>query len=738
MPKRVLAVFGFSAFISALLAASAGPEVSRTLAVTAGVLAFFGIGALVAGRKALAKSEKSGNLPVRVMVGSVMALAACALVLGRYCWAWQEQVESVAFLDNGEATAVVRILDFPEERYHQYYYQAQVKELNGIQTEDIPIRLSCREPLYCQPYDQLKLQVVFYQFQEGSDWFSTRSTQLAAGNVLGAYPTGEAEQRVQDRVYSPARLAALVRRQVSRGLNRYLPKEEAGLIRAVLLGDKSDISRGVSNGFARIGASHLMAVSGLHIAVLAAFVFWLVQRIPLGRWGRFLICCTGLLSYLCLIGFPASALRSALMFFLALLAKSLGHRGDTLNALGLALLVICVFRPFSGRDLGFVLSVTATVGIILLYRPVMEACTHLLSGLPGVNQLLRPLWAAVSVTVSANAFSLPVQLEAFGGISLLLIPANLLLVPLVSGLLYCALPLAALAPFSGAEPLARLFGFCAGWMARLVLWVEGTLASLPGSFWFFDSLWLAVLGWMALWCLVVLKKPLRRKRTAALLGVLLIVLNAGWISTDAQRDALSISVAGDGESVCVLVTENGRAAAVSLGGYRSSMAEQMLRREHITAVESVLLPERSPQAREMLADLADACPVGRLILPEGAYVWKAMEKMGVPVEFAPLGQSWELLPGVEIQLEQEGEGLSILAGGREISLKLEKQSGLYLSLPGEAASAREMGILFRAEETPTWELFQGESPGSYIVLREMESLVLRIGPDGHVRYELYD
>ena len=728
---------GFSAFISTLLAAQMGPENSGTLAVAAGVLAFCGAGAAALEVWAFRSLPFCPREILGWTVGSVMALAACAVVLGLYCWTWHAQVEPAALLDGGEVRARLRILDYPEERYHRYYYQAQVVRVNGMDAGNISIRLSCREPLYCQPYDQLEVQAVFYRFQESGAWFSTRKARLAQKNVLGAYLTGAVERRVPERVYEPGRLAALLRGRVSRGLARYLPREEAGLAKAVLLGDTSDISAGAGSCLARVGASHLVAVSGLHISILAAFVLWLVRRAPLGRWGRFLICCGALLCYLCLIGYKASALRGSLMFFLTLLAKALGYREDSLNALGFALCIICVGNPFSGGDLGFVLSAGSTAGIVLLYRPVLEACTRLLEGLPEVNRLLRPLWAAVSVTLSANLFTLPIQLEAFGGISLLFIPANLLLVPLVTGLLYCALPLAALAPFPGAEPLARVFGFCTGWMARLVLRTAEALASLPGTYLYFDSLGLTVLAGMALVCLGVLLKPVRRKGLAVLLSAAVLVSCGLWAGAEALRDVLTIAMTGDGDSVCVFVMCGGRTAALSLGGWSSATAEQLLEREHIAAVESVLLPESTPQARETLTELAKACPVGRLILPEGAYVWKSMKQLDIPVEFAPLGQGWELLPGVEARLDQEGEGLTVSAGGRELDLRLGKDCGLYLSLPGEPSSSREMGILFRDRETPEWELFQGEAPGSYIVLGEQESLFLRIRPDGLVGYELY-
>ena len=124
------------------------------------------------------------------------------------------------------------------------------------------------------------------------------------------------------------------------------------------------------------------------------------------------------------------------MYGVLLLADSFGRRADSLNSLGLAVLVVCLFNPFAGGDLGFALSVTATLGIVLLYQPLP---TLLLGRVKG---RFAKLWRFPAESLAATAAALlgtfPVQLAVFGGFPLLLPLANFLMVAPGTALLYLA------------------------------------------------------------------------------------------------------------------------------------------------------------------------------------------------------------------------------------------------------------------------------------------------------------
>lgn len=109
------------------------------------------------------------------------------------------------------------------------------------------------------------------------------------------------------------------------------------------------------------------------MTVLAAFLQLALKRLPIRKAVGNLLTGLCLLLFLALSGFQPSASRGAAMYGVLLLADSTGRRSDGLNSLGLAVLAVCLGNPFAGGDLGFALSVTATLGIVLLYRPLEQA-----------------------------------------------------------------------------------------------------------------------------------------------------------------------------------------------------------------------------------------------------------------------------------------------------------------------------------------------------------------------------
>lgn len=721
--RRPFAVLGGAAFTGAAAAAWLGPSASLTLAILAGVLAFPALLLALRGKK---KSRP------RAMAVFLCCLALAA-VWGLYRYAWGTRVEPVQDWAGTKAEVSMRILDYPEQRYHRYYYEALVRYVDGKRVEEFPIRLSCGEPLYCEPYQSVKAQVTFYSFQ-GEGLYSTRNTQLARGNVLGAWLSSYDTETEEWWIYSPGRLTALLREGVGRSISRFLPAEEAGLVRAVLLGQRSGISGGVRSDFARIGSSHVMAVSGLHVSILAAFTAFLIRRFPIGRWGKSLFGMGFLFLYLCLIGFPSSALRSGLMYFLYLLGQAMGRRSDGLNSLGFAALIICLTHPFSGGDAGFALSVLSTAGILLLYRPLQKQMARPLRHRPRLRRMLRPIRASFGVTLSALLFSLPVQLELFGGFSLLILVSNLVLVPLVTLLLYLAIPLAALAPFPLTASLARPFAFFAGWLARLILLLADGLASAPGFFLSFENgIWMAGLAGAALVGCWAALMPRRRGWAAFLILVLLIGVVIRQENA-VRTGTVTLAMAGEEDSACLLVIKEGRAAALSLGGYNSGRADYLLDREHIARLDSVFLPIRNTAAREMAADLMETRRPERLLLPEGAYVGKDLERLGVPIERVELGGSWEVLPGVLVHFPSE-EWVVLEANGRQAAFHTAKNCTLSLSAAGRPLSDGALTVLFTEEDVSLEETF-GELPeGEYLPLSG-RSLLIRLGQDGSARWEL--
>ena len=607
-----------------------------------------------------------------------------------YLLAWQ-QAAPWQGLDGEKLQVRAQVLDYPEERYHRYYYKLRVEALGQEEgalkaVGPFTLRLSSTMPLACDPYDRVECLVTFQAFQAGGGLYSTRNARLADGFQAGAYLSqyeGIAVER--DSAVSPGEMLVELRHQVGRAMDRLLPRREAGLLRAMVLGDSGGVSEEDMSRFRQLGVSHILVVSGLHMTILAGFMQFLLCRFPIRKAVRNALTALVLVLFLALSGFQPSACRGAAMYGVLLLADSTGRRADSLNSLGLAVLLVCLFAPFSGGDLGFALSVLATLGIVVLYRPVYQVLVgKRLAGL--ARRLWKPVAASLAVTAAALLGTFPVQLAVFGGLPLLTPLANLLLVFPSTLLLYASFCGAFLSLLPATAPLAAPFVWAAGWLARFLLGAAGFLAQWKGTF-------LPLTGEVALAVVIGLllllmaaglvgkDRPLR-----AVLGGCMAVLAVfggvfqGWLT----QDTVIFAAPAAEESSCVVMIQDGKAAVLSFGGYRTGAVAELLQRYRVTQVEALCLPDRGPEAREAAVQVLEEYGAKQLVLPEDAYVGRDLELAlgdALPV-FLEGGDSVSLWAGVSAQVLPQWEGLLLSVHGVEVLVEWG---------PGQS---RNCGLLF--------------------------------------------
>lgn len=607
-----------------------------------------------------------------------------------YLLAWQ-QAAPWQGLDGEKLQVRAQVLDYPEERYHRYYYKLRVEALGQEEgalkaVGPFTLRLSSTMPLACDPYDRVECLVTFRAFEEGGGLYSTRNARLADGFQAGAYLSqygGIAVER--DSSVSPGEMLVQLRHQVGRAMDRLLPRREAGLLRAMVLGDSGGVSEEDMSRFRQLGVSHILVVSGLHMTILAGFMQFLLCRFPIRKAVRNALTALVLVLFLALSGFQPSACRGAAMYGVLLLADSTGHREDSLNSLGLAVLLVCLFAPFSGGDLGVALSVLATLGIVVLYRPVYQALVgKRLAGL--ARRLWKPVAASLAVTAAALLGTFPVQLAVFGGLPLLTPLANLLLVFPSTLLLYASFCGAFLSLLPATAPLAAPFVWAAGWLARFLLGAAGLLAQWKGTF-------LPLTGEVALAVVIGLLLLLmaaglvgRDRPLRAVLGGCMAVLAVfggvfqGWLT----QDTVIFAAPAAEESSCVVMIQDGKAAVLSFGGYRTGAVAELLQRYRVTQVEALCLPDRGPEAREAAVQVLEEYGAKQLVLPGDAYVGRDLELAlgdALPV-FLEGGDSVSLWAGVSAQVLPQWEGLLLSVYGVEVLVEWG---------PGQS---RNCGLLF--------------------------------------------
>lgn len=246
------------------------------------------------------------------------------------------------------------------------------------------------------------------------------------------------------------RLFALKERFVA-AIRKFLPDDEGALLAGITVGERSRISKTLKSDMALSGTTHIVALSGYNIAVLAAVIARVLRRF-MSRRRNFL--CVGLFisAFVLMVGGEASVVRAAIMGLLALLAQELGRSYNPRNAIVLAAACMTLITPTApAYDLGFQLSFASLVGIVYL-APFIRAALR-------VQDEGFMSWKFNAITtLAAQGMVLPILLANFGVLPVLGVFANILILQLI--------------------PLTMFFGFVLGAAGMLFSYAGFVVAQL--------------------------------------------------------------------------------------------------------------------------------------------------------------------------------------------------------------------------------------------------------------------
>jgi competence protein ComEC len=353
------------------------------------------------------------------------------------------------------------------------------------------------------------------------------------------------------------------------------PQQTVQLLHAVLLGDRDQVSPQIRQAFNRAGVSHVLAISGLHIGMVATVSFvvvkWLLTWIPLmlrHAWTRKGAALAGLgavLGYGLLAGLSPSTQRAMIMVALFLMTYWVGRRYDWFNTLAVAAVVILWIYPPALLSISFQLSFTAVLAILtglsMMPGPVLEPDS------PWLGRLLRRLVLFVWVSLLAVGGTLPLVLYYFNQVSIAGPVVNLMVVPLV-GMVIIPAGLAGVAAAAINASLAAFLWHIAAmgmdgvrmivqWSAQLPWASVQTVTPSGLEICLYYVLAAVLLGW----------KRFPRPRTALAIVLILGILDAGyWIHQRFGRQDLQVTVIDVGQGTANLIQFPGGATALIDGG----------------------------------------------------------------------------------------------------------------------------------------------------------------------------
>lgn len=256
-------------------------------------------------------------------------------------------------------------------------------------------------------------------------------------------------------------------------LSELIPDDKlAGIAQAMFVGDKSGLEEESRDIFARVGASHILAISGLHIGMIYLLLSWFLQHLhllPQGKRIKNLLILTILLCYMCLTGASPAVIRAVCMYGFILLFKICYQRYHILNVLAVSAFVQLMWDTSIVFNIGFQLSYVAVTGIVILF-PLFEKM------FPADHIFLQKLYACMGVTICATLSTSPLIMIYFGQFPTYFLLTNLLITVLTGGTVFAGF---ITVMFIGIPYLNQFCAFVCYLLLYTLNWVCEWVANLP-------------------------------------------------------------------------------------------------------------------------------------------------------------------------------------------------------------------------------------------------------------------
>jgi competence protein ComEC len=500
--------------------------------------------------------------------------------------------------DRGERVSIIGIVDaFPDVRDTFIYLRVKTEDIRpyGTTTQHEPLYgmlLVKLDPGKYYRYGDRLLLHGFLETPSETQDFSYRE-YLARQGVYSYMSSGRAILIESDQGNPFWGVIYSIKEKALQMVYQLWPDPEASVLAGILLGVETGIPEAVAQAFKETGTSHIIAISGFNMAIVAALFVSVFGRLFGVHWGAF-AAIIGLSLYTILVGGDPAVVRAAIMAGFALFARQVGRRQQALNTLAITAALMALINPQVPWDVGFQLSFAATLGLVLYARPMQDGFAILLSrrvSQEKARKVAGPVGEYVLFTIAAQITTLPIMAYHFGSISWVAFLANPAILPAQPPIMI----LGGLALILGMlwRPLGILTAPLAWPFVLYTIRVVEFFAQLPGGsivlgdfslMWvilFYTSLFGLTLGWQQI------KEWLTGSRENLIQGIAIpVIVVLGVVTVLVWRMALNapdgllhltILDVGSGDAI-LLRTPEGHSVLINGGPSSSRLSDGLGRR----------------------------------------------------------------------------------------------------------------------------------------------------------------
>lgn len=369
-------------------------------------------------------NRKKGMLDLIVKYTLLLLFIALSMVVSLI--AFNRLDEQKQLYDGKEHTFVGEIVKIEYEKPYRTRSIVKIKELDG--EKDSFYVIAETEGVELDKGDRIQAKATLSPLKNTIIGFDERRAYLDDGIVSFARPN---ECKVIGRKGDNLNFIEKINFNFRKLFKENMSESASVLYSAVVLGDRSSLADTVKRDASRVGVSHALALSGMHITIIATLLGFLFRMVTLPRAPKILLLVLSILFFVLLTGASESAIRAGLMMSLFYVFKIVGKRNDSITALFMAVTTICIVSPYMIFSVSLMLSFLALFACLVATQFIRKIKLRRVKIKPA-----RFILASVLTTFFVIFFTLPIITKAFGEFSLLTPLSNMILVPMFAAIIY--------------------------------------------------------------------------------------------------------------------------------------------------------------------------------------------------------------------------------------------------------------------------------------------------------------
>lgn len=347
---------------------------------------------------------------------AIICLALCSLVVTRFYITSIQGPKACEDLIGKTATITATVTTEPQFNGEDYVYSITTDSVefpNAPQNMNLNLYIGKKT---LSIGDRFKSTVKFYEIPD-----KYKPSYYGQSVYLYSYPKQITKIGETDNFLT---FSGKVSSEVNKCIIKNLPNEVSGILIGLITGGSYYLDDATYIAFKGCGLSHIISVSGMHMALLSSAVMIFSSLFGFSKKAGFLLCIPLLVLYAAISGFCPSAIRSVIMIAAVFCADLFYLRGDSLNILGVTAIAMLLVSPYLIYNLSFLLSFLAMTGILLSVTVSQKLCGRI-NAVGAIGEGIESVISLSVATVFANLATLPLVLLIWEGVSTVSVIANL-------------------------------------------------------------------------------------------------------------------------------------------------------------------------------------------------------------------------------------------------------------------------------------------------------------------------